>query len=85
MISTLLGSGLGSGFGLQNIISTKMGMGVCFAFLVYQVMIIIIKTYIIQMSYNKIWPKLTKNTGLDDTKFVPLTFNEAILVSILFS
>ena len=45
---------------------------------------IFIKTYMVQWSYNNIWPKLVKNSGVNNYKFNPLTFNETFVVIILF-
>lgn len=51
-----------------------MGLGVMF---------ILLKTLIVQWSYNKIAPKLTMNLGNDPSKFVPLNFYESFLFVIL--
>ena len=44
-----------------------------------------LKAYVIQRTYNKIWPKLVTNSGQSDEKFTPLNFEEALLVVVLFS
>ena len=44
--------------------------------------IILLKTLVVQYTYNQIWPKLTSNTGQDPSRFVPLTFYEAFLFVI---
>ena len=46
------------------------------------VIIILLKTLVVQYTYNQIWPKLTMNSGLDPSRFVPLTFYEAFLFVI---
>lgn len=45
---------------------------------------IILKTLIVMVTYNKIWPKLVENTGQDTSKFKPLTLFESFLFVILF-
>ena len=45
---------------------------------------IILKTIIVMVTYNKIWPRLVENTGQATSKFKPLTFFEAFLFVILF-
>jgi hypothetical protein len=47
--------------------------------------ILLLKTLIVQWTYNKIWPKLTMNLMVSNqelSRFVPLTFYEAFLFVI---
>ena len=44
----------------------------------------LLKAYAFQYLYNKMWPKLVINSGLDPSKFEPLTFYESLLVVNLF-
>ena len=46
--------------------------------------ILLLKTFIVQWTYNQVWPKLVVNSGNDPSRFVPLTFYEAFLFVILF-
>ncbi len=48
------------------------------------VLSMVLKTLIVMVTYNKIWPKLVKNTGQDTSKFKPLNFLEAFLFVLLF-
>jgi len=48
------------------------------------ILILILKTLMIQWSYNRIWPKLMVNSGQNIDKFEPLNLNESLLVVILF-
>ena len=48
------------------------------------VMMLVLKTLMVQWAYNKIWPKLMVNSGQNVDNFKPLDFNEALLVVILF-
>ena len=45
--------------------------------------ILLLKTIIVQWTYNQIWPKISYNSGNDTSKFSPLTFYEALLFVIL--
>lgn len=49
------------------------------------IFMLVLKTYIVQFSYNQVWPRLTQNSGGDATEFRPLSFYEAFLVVILFT
>tara|TARA_B100001123_G_C15319236_1_gene1027339 strand:- start:41 stop:298 length:258 start_codon:yes stop_codon:yes gene_type:complete len=48
------------------------------------ILMLILKTLMVQWAYNKIWPKLMVNSGQNVDNFKPLDFNEALLVVILF-
>tara|TARA_B100000745_G_scaffold69716_1_gene41596 strand:+ start:244 stop:471 length:228 start_codon:yes stop_codon:yes gene_type:complete len=47
--------------------------------------IILLKVFAVQWSYNLIWPKLVRNNGDDTSNFEPLTFYEAFIFVILIS
>ena len=47
--------------------------------------ILVLKTYIVQFSYNRVWPRLTTNSGGSKESFRPLSFYEAFLVVLLFT
>ena len=49
------------------------------------ILILLIRSYIVQVTYNIMWPKIVKNTGGDDSQFRPITFYEAIMIVLLFS
>uniref|UniRef100_A0A6C0FHI5 Uncharacterized protein n=1 Tax=viral metagenome TaxID=1070528 RepID=A0A6C0FHI5_9ZZZZ len=49
------------------------------------IIILLIRSYIVQKTYNLMWPKIVRNTGGDDSKFTSLTFYESIMVVLLFS
>ena len=48
------------------------------------VLMLVLKTLMVQWAYNKIWPKLMVNSGQNIDNFEPLNFNESLLVVILF-
>ena len=47
------------------------------------IMVLLLKTFVVQWTYNMIWPKLMVNSGQDSSRFTPLTFYEALLFVIL--
>ena len=49
------------------------------------VLVLLIKAYVVQITYNMMWPKIVENSGGDTSRFKPLTFYEALMVVILFS
>lgn len=49
------------------------------------IIILLIRSYIVQKTYNLMWPKIVRNTGGDDSKFTYLTFYESIMIVLLFS
>ena len=49
------------------------------------IIILLIRSYIVQKTYNLMWPKIVRNTGGDDSKFTSLTFYESIMIVLLFS
>tara|TARA_B100000214_G_C23821308_1_gene559786 strand:+ start:581 stop:826 length:246 start_codon:yes stop_codon:yes gene_type:complete len=48
------------------------------------ILILLIKTLIVQWTYNQVWPKLVLNSGNNPRQFIPLTFYEALLFVLLF-
>ena len=65
-------------------VSKKMGgSGQLYMFFLGIIMLIL-KTIMIQWAYNRIWPKLMVNSGQNIDNFESLNFNEALLVVILF-
>lgn len=64
--------------------TNKMGKGKDIYIFFLGVMILILKTLMVQWAYNKIWPKLMINSGQSIEKFEPLDFHEAFLLVVLF-
>lgn len=56
-----------------------------FALFFMIVLVLLIKAYVVQITYNMMWPKIVENSGGDTSRFKPLTFYEALMVVILFS
>jgi len=75
---------IGGGLKIQNILKeSKLDNVLSLSILV--IVILIIRSYIVKVTYNLMWPKIVKNTGGDDSKFTPLTFYESIMIVLLFS
>jgi len=49
------------------------------------ILILLLRTYIVQITYNMMWPKIVTNTGGDNSQFTPLTYYESLMIVILFS
>jgi hypothetical protein len=64
--------------------TTKMGKNGDVYMFFLGVMMLILKTLMVQWAYNKIWPKLMVNSGQSIERFRPLDFHEAFLLVILF-
>ena len=56
-----------------------------FAIFFMIVLVLLIKAYVVQLTYNMMWPKIVENSGGDTSRFKPLTFYEALMMVILFS
>ena len=56
-----------------------------FAIFFMIVVVLLIKAYVVQITYNMMWPKIVENSGGDTSRFKPLTFYEALMMVILFS
>lgn len=56
-----------------------------FAIFFMIVLVLLIKAYVVQITYNMMWPKIVENSGGDTSQFKPLTFYEALIMVILFS
>ena len=48
-------------------------------------LVLLIKAYVVQLTYNMMWPKIVENSGGDTSRFKPLNFYEALMMVILFS
>ena len=56
-----------------------------FAIFFMIVLVLLIKAYVVQLTYNMMWPKIVENSGGDTSRFKSLTFYEALIMVILFS
>jgi len=75
---------IGGGLKIQKMFKNKdintMG-GLCLMI----ILVLLIKAYIVQITYNMMWPKIVSNSGGDTSRFTPLTFYESLMMVILFS
>ena len=70
------------GGGLKNI-SKSLGKDGGLNLFILAIFILLLKTIIVQWTYNQVWPKISYNSGNNDKQFSPLTFYEAFLFVIL--
>ena len=75
---------IGGGIKIQNMFKTTKGSDILQALLII-IVLFLLRAYIVQISYNLIWPKIVENTGGDSSNFTPLTFYESLIIVILFS
>ena len=74
---------IGGGLKIQNILKeSKISNVLSLSILV--IVILLIRAYIVKVTYNLMWPKMIKNTGGDNSKFKSLTFYESIMIVLLF-
>ena len=52
---------------------------------IFIILILLIRAYIVKVTYNMIWPKIVMNTGGDNSNFKPISFYESIMIVLLFS
>ena len=65
-------------------VTKKMGKNGQIYMFFLGILMLILKTLMVQWAYNRIWPKLMVNSGQNIDNFEPLNFNESLLVVILF-
>ena len=75
---------IGGGMKIKNIFQNPKGSDLLTLFIILLVLFIL-RAYIVQVTYNLMWPKIVKNTGGDNSQFTPLTFYESLMIVILFS
>ena len=75
---------MGGGLKLQKFFKNeKMGSLIIAFFMI--ILVLFLKAYIVQITYNIMWPKIVQNSGGDTSRFRPLNFYEALMMVILFS
>ena len=75
---------VGGGLKLQKLFKNE-NIGSLIGVFFMIILVIFIKTYIVQLTYNIMWPKIVQNSGGDASRFRPLSFYEALMMVILFS
>ena len=75
---------IGGGMKIKNMFQNSKGSDLFTLFIILLV-ILLLRAYIVQVTYNLMWPKIVSNTGGDNSQFTPLTFYESLMIVILFS
>jgi len=75
---------IGGGIKIQGMFE-DFKPGRLFSLSIIMIIVLLIRSYIIQKTYNIVWQKLVINTGGDINKFKPITFYESIMIVLLFS
>ena len=75
---------IGGGMKLQKMLTDPKGSDILTIFIMV-IVLLLIRAYIVQITYNLMWPKIVTNTGGDTSQFKPITFYESIMIVILFS
>ena len=75
---------IGGGIKLQKIFNKSNGSDIIGIFLITLVLFLL-RAYIVQVTYNLMWPKIVSNTGGDPSQFTPITFYESLMIVFLFS
>ena len=75
---------IGGGLKIQNILK-KYKLNNILSLGILVIVILLIRAYIVKVTYNLMWPKIVKNSGGDNTKFKSLTLYESIMIVLLFS
>lgn len=81
VLKRMLGGGLEKA---SKEMTTKMGKNGDVYMFFLGIMMLLLKTLMVQWAYNNIWPKLMVNSGQSIDKFKPLNFNESFLLVVLF-
>jgi hypothetical protein len=68
--------------GVKTMLSPQSGSNFLIVFIL-SLIFLFIKAWLIQITYNGIGPKLMVNIGANITNFQPLTFMDAVLLTIL--
>lgn len=75
---------IGGGLKIQKMFKTG-DKDTMIGLFVMSIFILLLRTYIVQITYNMMWPKIVMNSGGDNSQFTPLTFYESLIMVILFS
>lgn len=75
----------GGGKKIKSIMETKGDFGGKFGLLAMLLFFLVLKALVVQITYNRMWPVLVRNSGGSTHDFKPLVFQEALLITILFN
>ena len=76
---------IGCGAKIQKLFSSTSSIKNTITVFILSILILLIRAYIVQISYNIIWPKFMNNVGGDKNQFEPISFYDSLLLVILFS
>ena len=68
--------------GARAVVTRGSGINMLALFAV-ALLALMMRAFIVQITYNAVVPKLVENLGVDSTNFRPITFMESILLVIL--
>ena len=75
---------LGGGKELKSAVRGGLGTNK-FGVMIMVALFFVLKVLVVQWTYNKIAPKLISNWGNSTKQFIPLTFEEALMFTLLIS
>ena len=75
---------IGGGIKLQKMFN-KANSGDIIGLFFIILVLFLLRAYIVQVTYNLMWPKIVSNTGGDSSQFTPITFYESLMIVFLFS
>jgi len=74
----------GGGLKLQKTMKNE-SLSTLFGVFFMITLVLLVKAYVVQITYNMMWPKIVENSGGDTSRFKPLTLYESLMMVILFS
>ncbi len=75
---------LGGGKQIKSVLKGEMN-GNKLSLMVMLVLLFVLKAMVVQWSYNKVAPRLVSNMGNSTQQFKPLTFEEALMFTLLIT
>ncbi len=51
----------------------------------FSIIFLLLKTYVVQYTYNAVWPRLVENSGGSTERFRSLRFHEALMLVLFVS
>jgi len=76
---------IGGGVKIQKLFSSNSSVQNMITVFMLSIFLLFVRAYIVQISYNIIWPKFMYNLGGDRRNFEPISFYDSLLLVILFS
>ena len=70
---------------IKSIMNSNGSISNKISLLVILLFFLVLKALIVQITYNRVWPVLVRNSGGSTRNFKGLKFQEALLITILFN